>query len=122
LKDQDMGDTAGMWAKMLGIDGLLAIANDPNFQGQIHAFVAAIADTQQRVARVELKLDQIAAQLGVEINGQSAAGSNGGFAAVSVQHGPVGTGGPSPTTGAGHDGTRQGERPIARLGNGSRVA
>jgi hypothetical protein len=52
-----MTDTTTMFANMLGLGPVLAAINDPSFHRQVAGFVAAVTDVQQRVARIEQKLD-----------------------------------------------------------------
>ena len=105
-----MSDTASMWAKMMGLGPILQAIQDPGFHAQIQGFVGAVLDVQQRVARIEAKLDWL-----IERQEATVAGLTPLFA----EHGADGTGSGAATGGIADDGTRQLASPAGGAGNGA---
>jgi hypothetical protein len=93
MSDQE-GGTMNLWANMLGLGEVLAVAQSPDFQQQIKTFCGAIIDTQIRVARCERMLAYLVAASGTE--GQ----------AFLAQLRADGTGGPTATSRAADNGAR----------------
>jgi hypothetical protein len=58
-----MSDTGSMWASMLGLGDIMKTVNDPAFHAQIGGFLASVTDLQQRVTRIEAKLDFLIAKV-----------------------------------------------------------